>query len=128
MSERMEHFKKQVYYWVAQIPEGKVTSYGTIAKLAGFPRHARHVSKALGSAPNRKTLPWQRVIGADGKIAFNPDSDHFALQQSLLQQEGVAVLKGKVDLKLYGWKHPLQSDNENESKNNKGIQAEDFFR
>ena len=127
MSERMEQFRQHVYYWVSQIPKGKVTSYGAIAKLAGFPRHARHVSKALGSAPDRKKLPWQRVIGADGKIAFNPDSDHFATQESLLRKEGVKVVKGKIDLKLYGWKHPLQGDNTTSSKNTR-IQAEDFFR
>lgn len=127
MSEQMEHFRQQVYYWVSKIPKGKVTSYGAIAKLSGFPRHARHVSKALGSAPNRQKLPWQRVIGADGKIAFNSDSDHFAIQQSLLEKEGVKVVKGKVDLKLYAWKHPLEGDKKASSQNS-GIQAEDFFR
>lgn len=121
----MEHFREQVYYWVSQIPKGKVTSYGAIAKLAGFPRHARHVSKALGASPNRKTLPWQRVIGADGKIAFNPDSDHFAIQQDLLEKEGVNVVKGKVDLKKHAWEHPLQSKGTHKKS---GIQAEDFFR
>jgi methylated-DNA-protein-cysteine methyltransferase-like protein len=121
----MEHFRQQVYYWVSQIPKGKVTSYGYIAKLSGFPRHARHVSKALGAAPNRKKLPWQRVIGSDGKIAFNPDSDHYAIQEELLKKEGIKVINGKVDLKQYAWEHPLQ---ERDSKDKKGIQAEDFFR
>ena len=127
MKSSMEHFREQVYYWVSQIPKGKVTSYGTIAKLSGFPRHARHVSKALGAAPNRKQLPWQRVIGADGKIAFNSDSDHFAIQQSLLEQEGVKVVKGKVDLKQYAWQHPLEGK-ATHSKNKKGMQAEEFFK
>ncbi|RDX38278.1 DNA-binding protein [Kangiella sp. HD9-110m-PIT-SAG07] len=122
----MEHFRKQVYFWVSQIPKGKVTSYGAIAKLSGFPRHARHVSKALGAAPNRKKLPWQRVIGADGKIAFNPDSDHFAIQQSLLEQEGVKVTKGKVELKQYAWEHPLEGKKTTATKGN--MQAEEFFR
>ena len=125
MSSNMEHFREQVYYWVSQIPKGKVTSYGYIAKLSGFPRHARHVSKALGAAPNRKQLPWQRVIGSDGKIAFNPDSDHYAIQEALLQKEGVKVIKGKVDLKQYAWEHQLQ---ERDAKHKSGVQAEDFFR
>ncbi|WP_223670895.1 MGMT family protein [Kangiella shandongensis] len=123
MSSNMEHFRQQVYFWVKQIPKGQVTSYGTIAKLAGFPRHARHVSKALGSAPDRQRLPWQRVIGADGKIAFSPDSDHYAIQQKLLQQEGVIVKKGKVDLKLFAWRSPLESSDEALD-----IRAEEFFR
>lgn len=125
MNSNMEHFREQVYFWVKQIPKGQVTSYGTIAKLAGFPRHARHVSKALGTAPERTKLPWQRVIGADGKIAFHPDSDHFATQQSLLEKEGVKVHKGKVDLKQFAWKSPLESSGNQSSK---GFQAEDFFR
>ncbi|WP_227593025.1 MGMT family protein [Kangiella spongicola] len=125
MSSDMEQFRQQVYYWVNKIPCGKVTSYGYIAKLAGYPRHARHVSKALGAAPDRQNLPWQRVIGSNGKIAFSPDSDHYAIQQSLLEKEGVKVVKGKVDLKQYAWEHPLQEVN---PKPTKGINAEDFFR
>lgn len=121
----MEHFRRQVYYWVNQIPAGKVTSYGYIAKLSGFPRHARHVSKALGAAPDRKTLPWHRVIGANGKIAFNPDSDHYAIQQSLLEKEGVAVEKGKINFKRYGWEQQLQAQT---NKTQDGIEAEDFFK
>ena len=121
----MEQFREQVYFWVSQIPKGKVTSYGYIAKLAGFPRHARHVSKALGTAPNRHQLPWQRVIGANGKIAFNPDSDHYAIQQDLLQKEGVKIVNGKIDLNQYGWEHPLQDQ---ASAPNSKIKAEEFFR
>lgn len=128
MNDRMEHFRQQVYYWVNQIPAGKVTSYGAIAKLSGFPRHARHVSKALGAAPDRQNLPWHRVIGADGKIAFSPDSDHFAIQQAQLEKEGIKVVKGKVDLKRHGWKHPLQSKEDTAASKKQGIQAEDFFR
>ncbi|AOE50633.1 MGMT family protein [Kangiella sediminilitoris] len=125
MTSRMDHFRQQVYYWVKKIPKGKVTSYGAIAKLAGFPRHARHVSKALGSAPDRKSLPWQRVIGADGKIAFHPDSDHYALQQTLLQKEGIRVINGKVDMKRFSWESPLQQS-EHQTENN--MRAEEFFR
>lgn len=102
MASQMEQFREAVYYWVAQIPKGKVASYGQIARLAGFPRHARHVSKALGQARDLK-LPWHRVIGANGKIAFNPDSDHYATQLHLLQQESIPFKKDKIDMKQFGW-------------------------
>ena len=128
MSSSMEHFRQQVYFWVNQIPKGKVTSYGYIAKLAGFPRHARHVSKALGAAPDRKHLPWQRVIGANGKIAFNPDSDHYAIQENLLAKEGVIVKKGKIDFKQFGWEHQLEAQAHQSKQNSKNIDAEDFFK
>lgn len=125
MTSRMDEFRKQVYYWVKQIPRGKVTSYGYIAKLSGFPRHARHVSKALGSAPEREKLPWHRVIGANGKIAFDPDSNHYAVQQKLLEDENIKVNKGKIELKTYAWEHPLQAQ---QPSSDTGIPAEDFFR
>lgn len=120
MGSQLEDFQQAVYYWVKQIPYGKVTSYGQIARLAGFPRHARHVSKALGSADKSLKLPWQRVIGSTGKIAFKPDSNGYAKQISLLEKEGVILKKGKVDLKQFGWEIVTSDKNE--------ISPEEFFK
>lgn len=103
MSSQLEDFQLAVYYWVKQIPKGKVTSYGQIARLAGYPRHARHVSKALGSADKSLKVPWQRVIGSTGKIAFKPDSNGYGKQVALLEKEGVMIKKGRIDLKQFGW-------------------------
>lgn len=119
----MEDFRKLVYFWVAAIPQGQVSSYGAIAKLAGFPRHARHVSKSLGMADKSLKLPWQRVIGSDGKIAFHSDSDHYATQLHLLQKEGVIFVNGKVDMKQLAWK-PVQSPPTNAGE----LSPEDFFK
>ena len=101
MTTKTEHFQQQVYYWANKIPFGKVAYYGQIARLAGFPRHARHVSKAPGQADKSQGLPWHRVIGANGKIAFKEDSDGFAKQQQLLEKENIKVIKGKIDLKQF---------------------------
>ncbi len=107
MTTQSEHFQQQVYYWVKQIPYGKVAYYGQIARLAGFPRHARHVSKALGKADKSLKLPWYRVIGrgtgSNGKIAFDTDSDSYAKQQHLLEQEGIKIIQGKINLQQFGW-------------------------
>ncbi|NVK21271.1 MAG: methylated-DNA--[protein]-cysteine S-methyltransferase [Kangiellaceae bacterium] len=119
----MQHFRQQVYFWVQQIPKGTVASYGQIAKLAGFPRHARHVSKALGCADKSLKLPWFRVIGANGKIAFNPDSDSFAKQKCLLEKEGVQFKQDTIDMKQFAWQ-PVNTDNQQLS----GLMAEEFFR
>ncbi len=124
MSSQLEEFKSAVYYWVAQIPKGKVTSYGYIARLAGYPRHARHVSKALGSADKSLNLPWQRVIGSTGKIAFSADSNGYAQQVALLEQEGVTITNGKVNLKQFAWQFV-----ENQVTNdNKAFNPESFFK
>ncbi|WP_417447029.1 MGMT family protein [Kangiella sp.] len=117
--DRMQHFRQQVYHWVKQIPYGKVSSYGRIAKLAGFPRHARHVSKALGRAPADLQLPWFRVIGSDGRIAFNPDSPYYSDQLKKLKKEGVTFVKGKVLMGFFWSPHPVD-----DSK----ISAEEFFK
>ena len=49
---------------------GRVSTYGEVAKLAGLPRGARQVGRALGQAPASLKLPWYRVIGAGGRIAL----------------------------------------------------------
>jgi methylated-DNA-protein-cysteine methyltransferase-like protein len=88
---------------VRTIPRGRVASYGQIARLAGLPKHARLGGTALGAAGKLK-LPWHRVINAQGRIALPPNSTGFREQRKRLREEGVMVLKGKVDLKRYGWK------------------------
>lgn len=115
----MQHFRQQVYFWVKQIPAGKVSSYGRIAKLAGFPRHARHVSKALGFAHSDLDLPWFRVIGSDGRIAFHPDSAYYSEQEKRLKKEGVKFVKGKIAADCFWSPHP---------NDNSDIAAEEFFK
>ena len=88
---------------VGTIPPGRVASYGQVARLAGLPGRARLVGTALGEAESRR-LPWHRVINAQGRIALPPNSPGFREQRKRLREEGVMVLKGRVDLRKYGWK------------------------
>ncbi|WED20860.1 MGMT family protein [Vibrio sp. JC009] len=98
----MEDFLPQIYAVIHQIPYGKVTSYGEIARLAGYPGYARHVGKALGKLPEDTMLPWHRVLNSQGKISLTGDS--FIRQKERLESEGVGVnSNGKVSLKLYKW-------------------------
>ncbi|MDB5976427.1 MAG: Methylated-DNA-(Protein)-cysteine S-methyltransferase binding protein [Nevskia sp.] len=89
---------------VSTIPHGRVASYGQVARLAGLPRHARMVGAVLGLAPASKKLPWYRVINSQGRIALPPNSPGFREQRKRLRDEGVIVVKGKIDLKKFGWK------------------------
>ena len=80
---------------VAQIPRGKVTTYGDVAQAAGLPGRARQVGYALRHSPD--DLPWYRVLGAGGKIVFPPGSRHYVEQTRRLASEGVKVERGRVE-------------------------------
>ena len=69
-------------------------SYGEVARAAGYPRHARMVSKAMSRSIN--LLPWHRVVRSDRTLAFEIDSMQYIKQQDLLQKEGVQFSGGKV--------------------------------
>jgi methylated-DNA-protein-cysteine methyltransferase-like protein len=89
--------------WIAAIPKGKVATYGQIAHLAGKPWGARQVSWILHSQSDKYKLPWQRVIGANGRISL-PLGRGFIEQRRLLRQEGVKVDDwGRIDLKIFRW-------------------------
>jgi methylated-DNA-protein-cysteine methyltransferase related protein len=79
---------------VAKIPKGKVSSYGAVADAAGFPGNARRVAWALRQTDGR--LPWHRVLGSGGKILLPKQAG--AEQRMRLEMEGVAFVRGKVDM------------------------------
>lgn len=84
---------------IRAIPRGKVSTYGGVARLAGFPGAARMVARVLRRGFG---LPWQRVLGAGGQIKLTGDS---AIEQRLrLEAEGVRFRGRKVDLKQCEWK------------------------
>ena len=94
-----DDFFQQVYALVAQIPYGRVISYGGIAKLLGRANGARMVGWAMRRCPEQ--LPWHRVIKADGSIA---DGGEAGLRRALLAREGIPFLPdGRVDLGRCLW-------------------------
>ena len=68
--------------------------YGEVARAAGYPRHARMVSKAM--ARSAEPLPWYRVVRSDRTLAFEAGSDAYNRQRSLLENEGVLFVDDKV--------------------------------
>jgi len=79
---------------IRKIPRGKVSTYGAIARAAGYPGAARQV---VGALRRSFDLPWQRVLGAGGEIKLRGDS---AVEQRLrLEAEGVAFRGRRVDMK-----------------------------
>jgi methylated-DNA-protein-cysteine methyltransferase-like protein len=95
---------RRIWEQAALIPEGQVATYGQIAKQAGLPRRvARMVGRAVGAAPVEMNLPWHRIVNAQGRIAIPQGTARYDLQQELLQQEGIAVKDGQLNIDQYRW-------------------------
>ncbi len=98
---KADNFFKKVYAIVKSIPPGKVLTYGQIATLLDAPHKARQVGWAMHGCP--QGLPWQRVVGAGGKILITSFSspDGPILQRRLLEMEGVQFRSQCVDMNAH---------------------------
>ena len=97
--EEARMFQKAVLDIVSQIPRGRVTTYGTIATLAGWPDHARMVGHILHYASEAAKLPCHRVVNAVGRTAPG-----WLQHRPLLEAEGVCFMSsGYVDMKKHQW-------------------------
>lgn len=97
----METFTERVIIILKDIPEGKVMTYGQIARLAGSPRGARQVVRILHSMSKKYNLPWHRVINSKGEIGLTED-ESYNIQKLLLRSEGVKIInKRKINLEEY---------------------------
>lgn len=92
-----------IYLALSTIPSGQVIAYGQLAKLAGLTNGARQVGKVLCNLPEHSSLPWHRVVNAQGKISLPQDSPGYLEQQQRLIAEGVAIKNGKINLRVYGY-------------------------
>lgn len=90
------------YAAIRRIPRGKVATYGSVARSAGYPGSARQVVWALHSA--RVPLPWHRVLGAGGKILLR--GQHGLEQVLRLKNEKVKFRGSCVDMATFEFKFP----------------------
>lgn len=96
---QMRQFRDDVLNIVSQIPCGRVTTYGHIAALAGWPSHARMVGRTLHYTSGAERLPCHRVVNAVGRTAPG-----WAAQREMLMAEGVAFkANGRVDMQHHLW-------------------------
>ena len=84
---------------VNSIPLGRVSSFGRIARAAGFPKGARWVGRVLSQLPADTSIPWHRVLGHNGDITC-PRND---IASDRLTREGVTVNDRNVDMRKYVW-------------------------
>jgi len=97
---------ERIYRAVRKVPRGKVTTYGAIARMAGLPRQARLVGYALSALRDGSSLPWHRVINAQGRLSLERAGRASGVTQRLrLEGEGVKVnAAGRVSLARFGWR------------------------
>lgn len=92
-----------IYEMIKKIPKGKVATYGQIARLCGFPEHARLVGYALHNLKPNSGVPWHRVINSKGMISLPKPTATYERQRELLEKEGVKFKNEKIDLVKYGF-------------------------
>ena len=93
---------RRIYEAVKKIPRGKVATYGQVAEMAGNKKMARAVGNALHKNQDPEKIPCYRVVNAKGELAGEFAFGGEGAQARLLQADGIAVVDGRVDLKIYG--------------------------
>lgn len=95
-----------IYAVVAQVPKGRVATYGQIAELAGMPRRARLVGYALNALASGNRLPWHRIVNAQGRISARGDGGSAAqMQRQRLEREGISFdANNTIPLALFRWR------------------------
>jgi methylated-DNA-protein-cysteine methyltransferase-like protein len=104
-------FVEAVFAVVRQIPAGKVTTYGRIARVVGAPRSARMVGWALHHAPDDISAVAHRVVNRNGELTGGWSWGHPMVMRSLLEDEGVTFVdEFQVDLSRHLWEPPELAD------------------
>ncbi len=100
-----DSFFQRTYDLVRQIPEGRVASYGQVARMLGEPRKARFVGFAMRNSPGMAAgVPCHRVVFKDGSLAPGYTFGGEGAQRKMLEDEGIVFLDdGRVDMGKSGW-------------------------
>ena len=100
----MPTFRDLVFALVAEVPRGRVTSYGRLASALGQRAKSREVGWALSSLPAALPLPAHRVVRVDGRMAGGSAFGSPEVQRALLEAEGVRFrTDGRVELSRHLW-------------------------
>ena len=91
----------RVYRFVKKIPRGHVVTYGQLARALKLPGGARTAGRAMYACPAGRGIPWQRVVGAQGRILIR--EPQASLQRKLLESEGTRFVGSRVDLAAHQW-------------------------
>ncbi|NEW78344.1 MAG: MGMT family protein [Gelidibacter sp.] len=94
--ETSGNFFEKVYEVAKQIPFGRVTSYGAIAKYLGAAKSARMVGWAMNASHNNADIPAHRVVNRNGLLTGKFHFDGTNLMQQLLESEGIVVKENQI--------------------------------
>lgn len=86
-----EGFFEKVYQVTRQIPYGKITSYGAIAKYLGAPKSARMVGWALNASKSDDTIPAHRVVNKKGLLTGKNHFNGTDIMRQLLENENIKI-------------------------------------
>jgi methylated-DNA-protein-cysteine methyltransferase-like protein len=93
----MNNFFDRIYDVVLSIPEGRVTTYGAIARFIGSPQSSRMVGWALNqSFTQKEKIPAHRVVNRQGILSGKHFFETPTAMQELLEQEGIVVQNDKI--------------------------------
>lgn len=92
--------KAQIWQVIAMIPQGKVATYGQIARLIGHPSHSRYVGTTLRHLPKNTKLPWFRVVNSSLRISLRGGGE--ARQRRLLEAEDITFIGARI-AKAHHW-------------------------
>lgn len=108
----MVDFYQRMKLVCAQIPAGRVATYGQIALLCGKPGNARQVGYALRRGRAGEQVMAHRIVNAKGVLSGAEAFETPETQKQLLESEGVQVQKTetgwRVELKKYGWENTME--------------------
>jgi methylated-DNA-protein-cysteine methyltransferase-like protein len=97
-------FFERVYQVARQIPAGKVTSYGAIARAIGSAQSSRMVGYAMNASHNLPDIPAHRVVNRNGLLTGKHHFQGTSLMQQLLENEGIQVVNNQIqDFKKHFW-------------------------
>ncbi|WP_298142738.1 MGMT family protein [Flavobacterium sp.] len=104
-------FFERVYAVVRQIPEGRVSTYGAIAKCLGSAKSARVVGYAMNAAHHLPDVPAHRVVNRIGLLTGKHHFPGSNLMQQLLENEGIRVFENQVqDFESVFWQPPMPTE------------------
>ena len=95
--------KEKVYELLRQVPKGKVTTYGHLAKLAGYPKASRAVGGYMHRNPDAPRTPCHRVVSANGTLTGYSAEGGVKKKKEMLLAEGVKFTGERVDLSQSLW-------------------------
>ena len=101
-------FFSTVYEVVRSVPEGKVTTYGAIAKYLGSPQSSRMVGWAMNAAHSHPDIPAHRVVNRKGLLTGKHHFGGSNVMNQLLENEGIKIIQDQIqNFESYFW-DPLE--------------------